>query len=43
MAQKNIRMCSTCAGAFTFDPNNHDEIPDTHTKVGKDCPTVYRE
>ena len=42
MAQKSIRMCSTCAGAFEFDPENYDTTPDTHAAVGEDCPTLYR-
>ena len=43
MAQMAIRMCSTCAGAFKFDPENHDTVPDDHSDVGEDCPTTYRE
>lgn len=38
-----IRMCSTCAGAFKFNPDDHDETPDTHADVGEECPTTYRE
>lgn len=39
----SIRMCSTCAGAFRYNTENHNDTPDTHNDVGEDCPTVYRE
>lgn len=37
-----IRMCDVCAGAFEYDPEEHDRVPDTHEEVGESCPTLYR-
>lgn len=42
MAISKIKMCSTCAGAFEYDPETHPD-PDTHSDVGEDCPHPYRE
>lgn len=35
-------MCSTCAGAFRFDADEHDDMPDTHDEAGESCPVMYR-
>ena len=37
-----VKMCSTCAGAFRYTDDGDDK-PETHADVGEDCPTIYRE